>query len=99
MSSLSLAIVLLVAVIAVSVATRPAPRRRRPAPGSRIERDVEHEWSRTGSVDDLPHQSLVPDAAHRNRWDRRDLILGIGRDFATPDPRFMLWPESGSTAR
>jgi hypothetical protein len=39
----------------------------------------------------------VPDAAHRNRWDRRDLLLGIGRDFATPDPKFTLWPESGST--
>lgn len=99
MSHFGIAFLLLVAVIAVSVATRPAPRRRRPVPGSRIEREAEREPGRAGPVDDSSRQSRLPDTTHRNRWDRRDLVLGIGRDFATPDSRLMLWPESGSTAR
>lgn len=99
MSHLGIALLLLIAVIAVSVATRPAPRRRRPAPGPRIARDAEPEPGPAGPAEEFARQSRLPGTTDRNRWDRRDLVLGIGRDFATPDPRLMLWPESGPFAR
>lgn len=98
MSPLWLGILLLMAVAAVSIATRPAPRRRRPTPGIRPDQDGESEPLGT-PPGNQPGRPRSPDIAHRNHWDRRDLVLGAGRDFAMPDLRLVLWPASGSEAR
>jgi hypothetical protein len=39
-----------------------------------------------------PAVTLSPDPFHRNRWDRCDLALGVGRDSAVPDLALLLWP-------
>jgi hypothetical protein len=98
MSPLWLGILLLMAVAAVSIATRPAPRRRRPAPGVRHDQDAESEPLGT-PAGTQPGRPRSPDIAHRNHWDRHDLMLGAGRDFALPDLRLVLWPESRPAAR
>jgi len=111
-SPLWLGILLLMAVAAVSIATRPAPgsqaipdrlgsrapRRRRPASGLRPDQDAEPE-PLGAPPGNQPSRPRSPDIAHRNHWDRRDLMLGAGRDFAMPDLRLVLWPEPGSAVR
>jgi hypothetical protein len=77
-------------VIAVLGATRPAqPRRRRPPVMRRRE-------GKPGSKSDLMSERVSPDPSHRNRWDRVDIAMGVGRDYAHPDVTLTLWPESGS---
>ncbi len=98
MSPFWLGILLLMAVAAVSIATRPAPRRRRSAPAMRPDQDGESESLGT-PPGNQPGRPRSPDIAHRNHWDRRDLMLGAGRDFAMPDLRLVLWPESRPAAR
>jgi hypothetical protein len=100
MSHLGLALVLLAVVVAVILATRPSPPRRRrarsPRPpdttsGPHADRSPPDRWRR-------PAATLSPDPFHRNRWDRCDLALGVGRDSAVPDLALLLWPSPDRAA-
>jgi len=84
---LQLAILLSIVVGCVIIATRPAHphRRRRVATAARV---------RNGHAgpDQRPPASTTIDVSHRNRWDRVDILLAIGRDHADPDPGLTAWP-------
>ncbi|HEY8446993.1 MAG TPA: hypothetical protein VIL01_07770 [Thermomicrobiales bacterium] len=93
---IELAFWLLIAVIAITAATRPSPRRRRPSP---VQRGGQEQGRDGGEPSqDTRHQAgpRSPDRVHRNRWDRLDMVRGIGRDWALPDLRLILWPQPRS---
>ena len=87
MTEIQLAMLLLAVVVAVLVATRPAqPRRRRPPV-------VRRRLGKPGATSELMSERVSPDPSHRNRWDRSDIAMGVGRDHAHPDVTLTLWPE------
>jgi hypothetical protein len=94
MSHLGLALILLAVVIAVILATRPSPPRRRRARSPRPPDGTSGPQTERSPSDRMrrPAVTLSPDPFHRNRWDRCDLALGVGRDSAVPDLALLLWP-------
>jgi hypothetical protein len=55
---------------------------------SRLRRNEEYEW-------DVARVRFQ--AAGRNRWDRRDLHHGIGRDSTIDEPENLVWPQERRT--
>jgi len=93
--TLSLALITIVVVVAILIATRPAPRE-----GRRTERITGADKKAPDPLSALvPAQPFGPavtmafDAGHRNRWDRQDLALAIGRDDQASEPALLLWPK------
>jgi hypothetical protein len=94
-STLSLALITIVVVVAILIATRPAPRQtRRTERTTGAEKNAPDPLSArpgAGSFDLTPAMTL--EALHRNRWDRRDLAVGVGRDDQASEPALLLWPK------
>lgn len=96
MSTLTLALVTIVVVVAIMVATRPAPRRnRRSERTTGVDKNAPDPLSArpTAAILDLTPATTL-DAVHRNRWDRRDLAVAVGRDDQASDPALLLWPKN-----
>jgi hypothetical protein len=98
------AILILIAVssFCIWMATHPSPpRTRRSDPRSRRDPDQEVEDSDDAYPTRLrraeERESNVArvrlQAAGRNRWDRRDLHDGVGRDSDIDEPDMLIWPQ------
>jgi len=95
-STLTLALITIVVVVAVLIATRPAPRatRRSERPTSADKKSPDPLPAyRTGRTAADLGPALALDGAHRNRWDRQDLAIGVGRDDQASEPALLLWPK------
>jgi hypothetical protein len=78
---------LLLGIGCVFLATRPAARQR---PHRLIA--TPRPLTTAASLDESGYAYLRLGALGRNRWDRRDLALGVGADPLAGEPDVMVWP-------